>query len=57
MPEVNFTSFPSNQIDEIPIPVDLTVRDPEDLQRRLEAKDFFLREVVEKGKIIYESAA
>jgi predicted nucleotidyltransferase len=38
------------------IPVDLIVRDPEDLQRRLEANDIFLREVVEKGKILYESA-
>ena len=38
------------------IPVDLIVKDPEDLQRRLEANDFFLREVVEKGKILYESA-
>src|SRR4030043_96987 len=37
------------------IPVDLIVRDPEDLRRRLEANDFFLREVVEKGKILYES--
>ena len=38
------------------IPVDLIVKDPEDVQRRLEANDFFLREVVEKGKILYESA-
>ncbi len=38
------------------VPVDLIVKDPEDLQRRLEANDFFLREVVEKGKILYESA-
>ena len=38
------------------IPVDLIVRDPEDVQRRLEANDFFLREVTEKGKILYVSA-
>jgi predicted nucleotidyltransferase len=38
------------------VPVDLIVKDPEDLQHRLEANDFFLREVVEKGKILYESA-
>ena len=37
------------------MPVDLIVRDPEDVQRRLEANDFFLREVVEKGKVLYES--
>ena len=36
------------------MPVDLIVRDPEDVQRRLEANDFFLREVVEEGKILYE---
>ncbi len=38
------------------IPVDLIVRDPEEVQRRLEANDFFLREVTEKGKILYASA-
>lgn len=37
------------------VPVDLIVRDPEDVMRRLEANDFFLREVFEKGKILYES--
>jgi hypothetical protein len=38
------------------IPVDLIVRDPRDVQRRLESNDFFLREVIGKGKILYESA-
>jgi len=38
------------------IPVDLIVRDPKDIQRRLESNDFFLREVIGKGKILYESA-
>ena len=37
------------------VPVDLIVRDPEDVRRRLEANDYFLREVVEKGKVLYES--
>jgi uncharacterized protein len=37
------------------VPVDLIVRDPEDVRRRLESNDFFLREVVEKGKVLYES--
>jgi len=37
------------------MPVDLIVRDPEDVHRRLEANDFFLQEVIEKGKILYES--
>jgi predicted nucleotidyltransferase len=38
------------------IPVDLIVRDPDDVRRRLEANDFFLREVFEKGRVLYESA-
>ncbi len=37
------------------MPVDLIVRDPEDVRLRLEANDFFLHEVMEKGKILYES--
>jgi predicted nucleotidyltransferase len=37
------------------VPVDLIVRDPEDVERRLEANDFFLREVIERGKVLYES--
>lgn len=38
------------------IPVDLIVRDPDDVRKRLEANDFFLREVFEKGRVLYESA-
>ena len=38
------------------IPVDLIVRDPDDVRRRLEFNDFFLREVFEKGQLLYESA-
>jgi len=36
-------------------PVDLLVRTPEQLQQRLAWNDFFLREVIEKGKILYEA--
>ena len=36
--------------------VDLLVRRPEDVERRLALGDFFLREVIEKGRILYESA-
>lgn len=36
-------------------PLDLIVRTPEQLHRRLALNDFFLREVVEKGKILYEA--
>jgi len=37
-------------------PMDLLVRDPEVLRQRLGWGDFFLREVVEKGITLYESA-
>lgn len=39
-----------------PFPLDLLVRDPAVLQQRLEWGDFFLREVVEKGEVLYEAA-
>ena len=35
-------------------PVDLLVRTPEQLRQRLACHDFFLREVLEKGKTLYE---
>ncbi|MDZ7363879.1 MAG: hypothetical protein ONB46_24665 [candidate division KSB1 bacterium] len=34
--------------------IDIIVRTPADLERRLALGDFFLREVVDKGKPIYE---
>lgn len=38
------------------IPVELVVRTPEQIQQRLQWNDFFLREIMEKGKVLYESA-
>jgi len=38
------------------IPVDLVVRRPEDIQRRLAWNDFFLREIEERGEVLYESS-
>lgn len=35
--------------------VDLLVRTPEQVRQRLAWNDFFLREVIEKGKILYEA--
>lgn len=35
--------------------LDLIVRKPEILAQRLEWGDFFLREITEKGKVVYES--
>lgn len=38
------------------IPVDLLVHTPEQLARRLAQQDFFLQEVVEKGRVLYEAS-
>ena len=40
-----------------PFPLDLIVRTPENLQWRLAEEDWFLREVVEKGKVLYARRA
>ena len=37
------------------VPVDLMVRTPEDVRRRVSWNDFFLKEITEKGKVLYES--
>ncbi len=39
-----------------PFPVDLLVRMPETLKWRLEEGDCFLREIVSRGKVLYEKA-
>jgi predicted nucleotidyltransferase len=41
---------------EAPFPMDLIVRTPEKLRKRIEEEDWFLREITEKGKILYEKA-
>jgi uncharacterized protein len=37
-------------------PVDLVVRSPEEFERRIAWGDHFLREIQEKGKVLYEAA-
>lgn len=37
-------------------PIDIMVRKPEELRKRLKMGDFFLREITEKGKVLYEAA-
>lgn len=39
-----------------PFPLDLLVRTPETLKWRLEAGDCFLREIMSRGKVLYEKA-
>ena len=36
--------------------VDILVRTPEQVQQRLAWNDFFLQEILEKGKVLYEAA-
>ena len=38
------------------IPVDIIVRTPEQVAKRIAENDFFLREVVEKGQTLYEAS-
>jgi predicted nucleotidyltransferase len=44
------------QATDAPFPLDLLVRTPEKLAQRLEWNDWFLKEVVEKGIVLYDAA-
>lgn len=37
-------------------PMDLIVQSPERLKQRIESKDAFIREITEKGRVLYDSA-
>ncbi|MBU0512881.1 MAG: nucleotidyltransferase domain-containing protein [Chloroflexi bacterium] len=37
-------------------PIDIMVRKPQELQRRLELGDVFLQEIIERGTVLYEAA-
>jgi len=37
-------------------PIDIMVRKPAELEKRLKLGDFFLREIIEKGKVLYEAS-
>lgn len=39
-----------------PFPIDLLVRTPEFVERRLTLNDFFFREILEKGRVLYDAA-
>jgi predicted nucleotidyltransferase len=36
--------------------VDLVVRTPEDVERRLEPGEFFIRDMMDEGRVLYESS-
>ena len=42
---------------EAPMAIDLLVRTPQEIKRRLEMEDFFIREIMERGKLMYEAKA
>lgn len=41
---------------ECPFALDLIVRTPESLARRIRLGDYFLREIMKEGKVVYEAA-
>ena len=43
-----------NQLN-ILLPIDLLVRTPEQIQHRLEMGDRFIRDIVERGKVMYDA--
>lgn len=45
-----------DQANVAPFSIDVLVRTPEQIQERIALNDFFIREIVEKGKVLYESA-
>jgi uncharacterized protein len=38
-----------------PFPLDLMARTSEQIQQRLDMGDFFIRDIIEKGRILYET--
>ena len=41
---------------DIAFPMDILIYDPDYLQQRIDMEDFFVREITEKGQVIYESS-
>lgn len=39
----------------VPFPMDLLVRSPEKIRQRLAWGDFFIEEILDKGKVLYQS--
>lgn len=37
------------------MPLDLLLRTPEEIKERLELEDFFIKEITERGKVMYEA--
>ena len=41
---------------DVTFPMDLLIYDPDHLRQRIEMEDFFVREITEKGRVIYEGS-
>lgn len=39
---------------DFPFPMDVLVRTPQEVMRRLSAEDYFFREIVQQGQVLYE---
>ena len=39
---------------DVPFPIDILVRTPEELQHRLRIGDYFIQEILEQGRALYE---
>jgi predicted nucleotidyltransferase len=39
---------------DVPFPIDILVRTPEELQHRLHIGDYFIQEILEQGQVLYE---
>jgi predicted nucleotidyltransferase len=37
-----------------PFPVDILVRTPQEIRHSLQSRDFFIQEIVSRGKVLYE---
>ena len=43
------------QLIKSPFPLDLIARTPEQIQQRLEMGDFFIRDIINNGRVLYEA--
>ncbi len=43
-----------NHLLDVPFPMDVLVRTPLEIKHRLDAEDYFVREIVQQGQILYE---
>ena len=56
-----FEGIPAEKAVEIPraidyhFPLDLLVRTPSEVQKRLKMGDFFIQEILQKGRVLYEA--